>query len=695
MKIGIAVLAYNRPKHLSKVIDAIIREKIKNINVYIDGPKNNQIRLNQLKIANLLNKYKNLLNITIIKQNINHGLAYSVTNAVSSELKKNDAVIVLEDDCVPRKNFFRYMIKSLNKFKANKKVRSICSYYNLENKLDKAFFLERFNPWGWATWKDRWKDYEHNIRKTIKDLKDQNIINRLPQDLKSYCNNEKIIQGKEDIWSLSWTMTHYLKNSLILYPPKSIIDNIGFDGTGVHCVKTKVFKTKPLKQYNIKLPNKVILNIKNNISYNQFLIGNSAKTFFKKEKIDLVEPYKFIKKNNYILAEQIRFYLEKFTYECEIIDIHTHLYPSKFKKFHRIGIIDLLNYHYLIAEFLSLNIITPSKFFNLGKFDKAKLIWNNLFLKRYPYSTATVGVLRVINAYGIYDVQKSFKEILKMSENHLLSENDIFEISRVKKVVMTNNPFIPEEFNVLTKNLDRRYIPSIRIDDIFENNPATSNSKVFKADNEKGIKNLMNFFEKIIQDCNPAYFALSSENLEEFKKKEFFEKFFKLLSKYKLPLMLLVGVKRGINTNYQEAGDGVGSFDLKNLEAIINKYHNNNFLVTCLNLNDQFKLNVTARKFQNLKIFGFWWFNNNKSIVNSLFQQRLELLGDNFVFQHSDARVLDQLIYKWIDFKNIYVDVMAKKYNDLIRLGFKIDPGQLQKKTNFHFCDMQKKILNL
>ena len=38
---------------------------------------------------------------------------------------------------------------------------------------------------------------------------------------------------------------------------------------------------------------------------------------------------------------------------------------------------------------------------------------------------------------------------------------------------------------------------------------------------------------------------------------------------------------------------------------------------------------------------------------------------------------------------------MAKKYNDLIRLGFKIDPGQLQKKINYHFCDMQKKILNL
>ena len=695
MKIGIAVLAYNRPKHLSKVIDAIVREKVKKINIYIDGPENNQVKLNQIKILNLLNNYKSLLKITIIKQNTNHGLAYSVTNAVSSELKKNDAVIILEDDCVPRKNFFNYMIKSLKKFQLDKKVRSICSYYNLENNLDRAFFLERFNPWGWATWKDRWKDYEHDIKKIIKDLKNQNNINRLPQDLKSYCNNEKIIDGKEDIWSLSWTITHYLKNSLILYPPKSMIDNIGFDGTGVHCVNTNIFKTKNLKQHNIKLPNKTIVNMRNNIRFNQFLIGNSAKTFFKKEKIDPIEPYKFKKINNFILADQIRFYLEKFTYECEIIDIHTHLYPSRFKKFHRIGLIDLLNYHYLIAEFLSLNMITPSKFFSLNKFDKAKMIWDNLFFKHHPYSTATIGVLRVINSYGIYDVNKSFKEILKMTEDYYLSENDMFEISRVKKVVMTNNPFNTNEFNILTKNKDKRYIPSIRIDDIFENYSEKHNTKINKADNEKGVEYLINFFEKIIQDFQPAYFALSSENLEEFKNKEFFEKFLKLLLRYKLPLMLLVGVKRGINPNYQEAGDGVGSFDLKKLEAILNRYNKNNFLVTCLNLNDQFKLNVVARKFQNLKIFGFWWFNNNESIINNLFQQRLELLGDNFIFQHSDARVLDQLIYKWFDFKNIYINVMERKYNNLMQLGLKVNPDQLQEKINFHFYTMSKKLLNL
>ena len=92
MKIGIAVLAYNRPKHL-KVIDAIVKQGIKSINVYIDSPADKQIFDNQ-KIFKLLNKYKSKILINLIKQSKNNGLAFSVTNAVTSELKDNDAAII-------------------------------------------------------------------------------------------------------------------------------------------------------------------------------------------------------------------------------------------------------------------------------------------------------------------------------------------------------------------------------------------------------------------------------------------------------------------------------------------------------------------------------------------------------------------------------------------------------------------------
>ena len=58
MKIGTAVLAYNRPKHFKKVLQAIIKEKVKEVSVYMDGPENNIIKKNQSKIINQINNLK-------------------------------------------------------------------------------------------------------------------------------------------------------------------------------------------------------------------------------------------------------------------------------------------------------------------------------------------------------------------------------------------------------------------------------------------------------------------------------------------------------------------------------------------------------------------------------------------------------------------------------------------------------------
>ena len=88
MKIGIALLAYNRPKHLKKVLDATVKQKIKSINIYIDGPADKKISKKQEKIFKLLKNYKSKLIINLFKQPKNNGLAFSVTNAVTSELKK-------------------------------------------------------------------------------------------------------------------------------------------------------------------------------------------------------------------------------------------------------------------------------------------------------------------------------------------------------------------------------------------------------------------------------------------------------------------------------------------------------------------------------------------------------------------------------------------------------------------------------
>jgi hypothetical protein len=49
---------------------------------------------------------------------------------------------------------------------------------------------------------------------------------------------------------------------------------------------------------------------------------------------------------------------------------------------------------------------------------------------------------------------------------------------------------------------------------------------------------------------------------------------------------------------------------------------------------------------------------------------RLELLGLSFTAQHSDARVLDQIIYKWEHSRSIIANALCEKYESVASSGW-------------------------
>jgi hypothetical protein len=58
---------------------------------------------------------------------------------------------------------------------------------------------------------------------------------------------------------------------------------------------------------------------------------------------------------------------------------------------------------------------------------------------------------------------------------------------------------------------------------------------------------------------------------------------------------------------------------------------------------------------------------------------RLELLGLSVVPQHSDARVLEQLLYKWSHSRRILGAVLADKYADLVETGWNVTDSEIQR----------------
>jgi hypothetical protein len=146
-----------------------------------------------------------------------------------------------------------------------------------------------------------------------------------------------------------------------------------------------------------------------------------------------------------------------------------------------------------------------------------------------------------------------------------------------------------------------------------------------------------------------------------------------------LPLAVMPGVKRSVNPELKLAGDGVGWTDLTFLENLCVAYPENRFMATILARENQHEACVLARKFRNLHIFGCWWFTNVPLLVEEITRMRFELLGLSFTPQHSDARVLEQLVYKWQHSRRIIAKVLAEKYSALEQTGWRIARAEIER----------------
>ena len=70
---------------------------------------------------------------------------------------------------------------------------------------------------------------------------------------------------------------------------------------------------------------------------------------------------------------------------------------------------------------------------------------------------------------------------------------------------------------------------------------------------------------------------------------------------------------------------------------------------------------------------------NNEGLVREITAMRLDLLGPTFVPQHSDSRVLEQMVFKWGRSRAWLGDVLAGHYADLYLAGGRVDENSVQR----------------
>lgn len=238
----IVIFTFNRLEHTKKTIEALKKNDLaidSEIYIFSDGPRNNEEVISVEKVRNYIKTIDGFKKINIIESKINKGLAKSVIEGVTDIIQKYGKVIVIEDDLVTSKHFLKYMNEALDIYQERPDIWSISGYTpNIKipkNYTDEVYLIKRGASWGWATWKDRWKlnDWEiKDYNEFKKNIKLRKSFNEAGSDMSPMLNDQ--MKGRINSWAIRWGYNQFKMNMWTIYPIRSLVKNIGNDLSGTH-----------------------------------------------------------------------------------------------------------------------------------------------------------------------------------------------------------------------------------------------------------------------------------------------------------------------------------------------------------------------------------------------------------------------------------------------------------------------------
>ncbi len=240
----IVLFVYNRPEHTRKTVEALLRNcgaEQTEIYIFCDAAKNDNAREKVDAVRDYVGSIKGFKAIHITEREENYGLAKSVISGVTHVVNEKDRVIVMEDDLITSPYFLEYMNTALEKYENQKNVFSITGYSHFPNgneKLPESYFLKVFSSWSWATWKDRWALFDADASGWEKTKSDDKI--RYAFDYEGCFDNSLMLKQQMEnhiinSWAIRAYWTMFTHDEMTLFSNKRLCENIGFDGTGVHC----------------------------------------------------------------------------------------------------------------------------------------------------------------------------------------------------------------------------------------------------------------------------------------------------------------------------------------------------------------------------------------------------------------------------------------------------------------------------
>ena len=280
------------PKEIHKLIENLDTEKIDGhygIKDYLPNHQDNISGFLKYKSHDSLSEQEDIINCLLVKNIVtniswncivyknfskkNLGLKKRIVSGLNWVFSKTKSAIILEDDCLPNRDFFTFCQKLLIYYEKNNTVRFITGnnfQKSKHNKKTSYYFSKYSHIWGWATWKNTWELYCDDNRVWKKYLSSKEFSKICPNYLeRRYWRSmfDKVKSGKLKSWSIYLLFSIWKNSGLTATPSVNLVKNLGFNERGTNTkISTIKYNTKNLTlSKKLIHPKKIFQNLMNGI----------------------------------------------------------------------------------------------------------------------------------------------------------------------------------------------------------------------------------------------------------------------------------------------------------------------------------------------------------------------------------------------------------------------------------------------
>jgi len=253
----VAFLIFNRPDTTDQVFEAIRAAKPPKLLIVADGPRPAVAgEVDRCKAArSVIERVDWPCEVLTCMSDFNLGCKERITTGLDWVFDQVEEVIILEDDCLPHPDFFRFCEEMLDRYRHDQRVMMITGTNYLLDKLaieESYCFSRYFTIWGWAAWRRSWSKYDPTMS-GWNQLRDQHQLRSLYSQDYMCKYASKMVDAdyldKINTWDTQWFYSCLFNNGLCIVPRVNLISNIGIQGA--HSAKVSSNHNFPVFGMNV------------------------------------------------------------------------------------------------------------------------------------------------------------------------------------------------------------------------------------------------------------------------------------------------------------------------------------------------------------------------------------------------------------------------------------------------------------